>query len=142
MTAPLELQVLPTPDKIADAVDAVCAFLEPQGVSSRCIHHTAMLIEELLTNVGTHGKAPDVPAEVMVAVERDRVIAEVRDRGAPFDPRLAADPDVTLPIEERGIGGLGLFLVRKFSSSLDYRTENGLNRTSFALMRDETRVDG
>ena len=49
------------------------------------------------------------------------------DGGVPFDPLAKADPDVTLSAEERGIGGLGIFMVKKSMDKVEYRYENGLN---------------
>ena len=50
-----------------------------------------------------------------------------RDRGVPFDPLAKADPDVTLAAEERQIGGLGIFMVKKSMDEVLYRYENGEN---------------
>ena len=49
------------------------------------------------------------------------------DRGMPFDPLKKADPDVTLAAEDRAIGGLGIFLVKKTMDDMKYRYENGMN---------------
>ena len=49
------------------------------------------------------------------------------DRGMPFDPLKKADPDVTLSVEEREVGGLGIFLVKKTMDDMKYRYENGMN---------------
>ena len=49
------------------------------------------------------------------------------DRGIPFDPLKTDDPDVTLAAEEREIGGLGIFLVRKIMDVVEYRYEDGCN---------------
>lgn len=49
------------------------------------------------------------------------------DSGAPFDPLAKTDPDVSLPAEERGVGGLGIFLVKKTMDDLSYRYEDGRN---------------
>ena len=49
------------------------------------------------------------------------------DSGIPFDPLKKADPDVTLSVEEREIGGLGIFMVKKTMNALEYRHENGMN---------------
>ena len=49
------------------------------------------------------------------------------DSGKPFDPLQKADPDVTLAAEDRAIGGLGIFLVKKTMDDMKYRYENGKN---------------
>jgi len=49
------------------------------------------------------------------------------DHGKPFDPLKKKDPDVTLSAEERAIGGLGIFLVKKTMDDMEYRYEQGMN---------------
>lgn len=49
------------------------------------------------------------------------------DEGMPFDPLSVAEPDITLPLEERPIGGLGLLMVRSMVDSMEYRREDGRN---------------
>jgi len=49
------------------------------------------------------------------------------DKGVPYDPLTAADPDVTLSAEDRAIGGLGVFMVKKTMDEITYRYENGSN---------------
>ena len=49
------------------------------------------------------------------------------DEGVPFNPLESDEPDVSLSAEERAIGGLGIFLVKKTMDSIKYRYENGQN---------------
>ena len=53
---------------------------------------------------------------------------ELTDSGKPFDPTKVAEADVTLGVEERPVGGLGIFLIRKCMDSVTYRRDNGMNR--------------
>lgn len=64
--------------------------------------------------------------------ESGRNVDEVftRANAKPYDPTAAAAPDITLPAEERPIGGLGLHMVRKMSTSMQYRYSEGENRLS------------
>ena len=50
-----------------------------------------------------------------------------RDWGIPFDPLAKTDPDISLSVEEREIGGLGIFMAKKVMDTMDYRYENGQN---------------
>ena len=49
------------------------------------------------------------------------------DSGVPYDPLAKADPDVTLSAEERQIGGLGIFMVKKSMDSMEYKYQDGRN---------------
>jgi serine/threonine-protein kinase RsbW len=128
--------IVPNPMAIAGLTGDVADFLRGAGVDARAVHHVALVIEEILTNVATHGGSPDAQATVALEVQPDRISGEIGDCGKPFDPRSGPDPDITAPIEERRIGGLGLHLVRKLTSVLDYRRDGKQNRTAFCIPRE------
>ena len=125
----------PGPDGIAALLDAVEAFLIQAGVDVRARHHVALGLDELLANLATHGGAADAPARLRLSVEPDHVRAELEDMGLPFDPRTAGEPDVTAPLEQRDIGGLGLFLLGQLADSIDYARREGRNVTLFRIAR-------
>jgi anti-sigma regulatory factor (Ser/Thr protein kinase) len=129
------VEVTPSPEALGQLTDNVTEFLEGAGVDARAVHHVALVIEEILTNVATHGGCPDAPASVALEVQPDRVAGEIGDRGRPFDLRDAPPPDIGASIEDRKIGGLGMHLVRKLTSALDYRREGEQNWTTFCIPR-------
>ena len=88
-----------------------------------------LTIEELVTNIVKYGVRikPDSFIEIEIREENGEVTLTVSDNTAAFNPLAAADPDVTRPAEEREIGGLGLFLIRKKVTSIDYEFRNGFN---------------
>jgi serine/threonine-protein kinase RsbW len=131
--------IVPDPMAIAELTGDVAKFLRGAGVDARAVHHVALVIEEILTNVATHGGSPDAQASVALEVQPDRVSGEIGDCGNPFDPRSGPEPDITAPLEERRVGGLGLHLVRKLTSALDYRRDGKQNRTAFSILREQDR---
>ncbi len=130
-----EAQTRARPQEISDLTERAGDFLEHGGVDKRAAHHVAMILEELLTNLGTHGGVVDDPATVRISIESDCVLVEIIDSGPAFDPRSASDPDLERSAEDRIVGGLGLFLMRKLASDLGYVRNEGRNRTSFAVTR-------
>ena len=130
------VDVLVSPEAISELTGTLMNFLNGQHVDARATHHVAMIVEEFLTNLATHGNCRDKPARIAVTVEPSRVQGEIVDRGPPYDPRQAPAPNLDLAAEDRPAGGLGLFLVRQFSSSLDYERRNDENHTIFAVARD------
>lgn len=136
--ARFEKSTLPRPEAISALTDEVMAFLDEQGVEVRAAHHTALVLSEVLTNLATHGDCPDCPARIALTVEPGRVIGEIVDQGPPFDPRLVPDPVLDAAVTERPIGGLGLYLVRKLSCSLEYARRNNENCMTFAISRGAT----
>jgi serine/threonine-protein kinase RsbW len=132
---PLETEVLATPEAIAELTDRVLAFLKEEQVEARATHHVALIVEELVTNLGTHGNCDEKPARIKLMVEPTQVKGEILDTGPPFDPRTAPDPDVEASVNDRPIGGLGLYLIRKLSCRLEYSHQNGQNLTTFTIAR-------
>jgi anti-sigma regulatory factor (Ser/Thr protein kinase) len=130
----LQASALATPEAIGRVLDEVIDFLQRQHVDARATHHVALVIEEVLANLGTHGGCRDKPARITVSVEPTRVRGEIVDQGPAFDPRTAPAPDLTTPAEQRPLGGLGLHLVRQLST-LEYSRENGENRMTFFVVR-------
>jgi anti-sigma regulatory factor (Ser/Thr protein kinase) len=130
-----ESNILATPEAISELTGQVMDFLAEQGVETRATHHVALVLDEVLMNLGTHGNCRDQPAKITLIVEPDKVIGEVVDTGPSFDPRTAPDPSLDLAASDRPIGGLGLYLVRKLSATLEYARRNDENCTTFAITR-------
>ena len=81
-------------------------------------------------NIARYAYSPDIGnATVKIEVENDplSVIITFIDNGKPFNPLEQAEPDVTASAEERKIGGLGIFLVKKTMNLVEYEYKNGQN---------------
>ena len=57
----------------------------------------------------------------------DKLVFTITDSGVPFDPTQQADPDITLSVEERAIGGLGIHLVRQLMDDIRYERKDNKN---------------
>lgn len=117
-----------------DNIGAVTAFVDEQLEALDCPMKAQMqidiAIDELFGNIAHYAYNPEVgEATVRVEVTEDplSVIITFIDGGVPYDPLAAADPDTTLSAEERAIGGLGIFMVKKSMDEISYRYENGSN---------------
>ncbi len=88
-----------------------------------------LALEEVFMNVVMHGSRdrPDVRAEFTLRHEDSWVELTIRDNGAPFDPLAAPEPDVTAPLEDRPIGGLGVHLIRTLMDAVSYALVDGRN---------------
>jgi anti-sigma regulatory factor (Ser/Thr protein kinase) len=120
---------------ISALTERVTAFLAESGVDARTAHHVALVLDELLTNVATHNETVAAAVSVSLTVSGDRVSAEVVDEGAMFDPRAVPSPDLTVGVQDRRIGGLGLLLVHRLTEGLAYEREGNRNRTTFSICR-------
>ena len=136
-----------TVDATVGNIEKVTAFvngkLEAHGCPLKAQKQIDLAIDELFGNIASYAYNPDVgPATVRVEVEKDplSVIVTFIDRGKPYDPLKHSDPDVTLSAEEREIGGLGIFLVKKTMDDVSYEYKDGQNiltiRKSIANVRE------
>jgi anti-sigma regulatory factor (Ser/Thr protein kinase) len=89
--------------------------------------HIAIASEEIFVNIANYAYPPyDGNVVVRVSVG-DGVAVEFTDYGAEYDPTAKTDPDITLPAGERDVGGLGIFMVKKFMDSVTYRRDGDKN---------------
>jgi len=84
-------------------------------------------VDELFSNIARYAYDPSFGnAVVRVAVD-DEITIEFEDSGTAYDPLSKDDPDISLPAEDRDVGGLGIFMVKKIMDSVEYRREDGKN---------------
>ena len=125
-----ELTIAATVENIGAVTDFVDAQLEALDCPMKALMQINIAIDELFGNIAHYAYNPDVgEATVRVEVEEETmsVIITFIDGGVPYDPLQAAEPDTTLSAEERALGGLGIFMVRKSMDEITYRYENGRN---------------
>ena len=126
----LTLHVPGTIDAIRPATEQAESWLAERHVSFEAMYLASLTIEELVTNCIKYGY--DDPAgrtiDMMFSVEGQVLRIEVVDDGRPFNPLDAPAPDLSIPIEQRPIGGLGLHLLRELSDEAHYERRDGSNR--------------
>lgn len=123
-----ELTVDATVENIGKVTEFVNAHLEESGCPRKVQLQIDVAIDELFGNIAHYAYNPDVgPATVRVEVAEESVIITFIDNGVPYDPLAKADPDTTLGAEERGIGGLGIYMVKKSMDDISYEYRNGQN---------------
>lgn len=87
-------------------------------------------VEELFVNIASYAYAPASGEAVIgckVEQEPPSITIQFRDWGKPFDPLAKEDADITLSAEDRGIGGLGIYMVKNTMDDVGYRYEDGQN---------------
>ncbi len=131
----ITVTALPTPEAISALTDQLMVFLKLKQVDARATHHVALVVEEVMTNLGTHGNCRDKPAKITVTIEPRQVKGEIVDSGPAFDPRSAPPPHLDALPDERAVGGLGLHLVRELSSTLEYAHRKDENYMTFTIDR-------
>jgi serine/threonine-protein kinase RsbW len=86
-------------------------------------------VDESVTNIIVHGyQGRPGSIEIEVSREADALVVRIRDHAPPFDPTTHPPPDLTLPLERRRYGGLGIHLTRESTDAMIYRvTPDGAN---------------
>ncbi len=95
-----------------------------------------LMIEEILVNICRYSYPESAPGTLVVTYSvlgPGEMEVEVADQGVAFDTLTADPPDLTLDLSRRPVGGLGIFLVKSFGRSLNYRRQLGWNRLSFGI---------
>lgn len=110
---------------LAAKVDEFCAV---HAVADDVRHDLQVALDEIVNNVVRHAAPRHPLIEVQLTIAEDHVEVRIVDDGEPFDLHDAPTPDVTLPIEQRRVGGLGIFLVRQLMDAVEYRRSGGQNR--------------
>ena len=115
-------------------IEAVTDFVNEQLEALDCPMKAQMqidiAIDELFGNIAHYAYNPEIgKATVRVEVIEDPLAVTITfiDNGVPYDPLAKADPDTTLSAEEREIGGLGIYMVKKSMDDITYKYKDGQN---------------
>ena len=115
-------------------IEAVTNFVNEQLEALDCPMKAQMqidiAIDELFGNIAHYAYNPEIgKATVRVEVIEDPLAVTITfiDNGVPYDPLAKADPDTTLSAEEREIGGLGIYMVKKSMDEITYEYKEGQN---------------
>ncbi|MDR2797046.1 MAG: ATP-binding protein [Treponema sp.] len=137
MAADTGLQVITLPAEIIQLEKAL-GFIRTIAESAACPNEIEQVIElaveEIFVNIARYAYPETEPGEVRIGCKLDRTLKHARliivfaDRGKPYNPLEHPDPDITVPIEEREIGGLGLLMVKRIMDKVQYEYTNGWNR--------------
>lgn len=125
-----ELTIDASVEHIAQVTSFVEEQLERYGCPVKAQAQIAVAIDELFGNIAHYAYHPGegpVTVRVEVAEAPLAVLITFIDKGVPYDPLAKADPDVSLSAEEREIGGLGIYMVKKCMDDISYEYKNGQN---------------
>ncbi|MBQ3154350.1 MAG: ATP-binding protein [Clostridia bacterium] len=125
-----ELTIAATVENIETVTDFVNEQLESLDCPPKAQMQIDIAIDELFGNIAHYAYNPEIgSATVRVEVTEDplAVVITFIDNGVPYDPLAKEDPDITLSAEERGIGGLGIYMVKKTMDEITYEYKDGQN---------------
>ena len=119
-----------TVENITPATAFVDELLESYGCPMKAQMQIDIALDELLSNIAYYAYSPESgPATVRVEVEENPIKVSISfiDNGVPYDPLKKEDPNTNLSIDERGEGGLGIFMVKQTMDDVSYEYKDGQN---------------
>lgn len=129
MTDQLELTLLNRQSEVARAQESLEQFAARHHIPGRALHELQLAFEEHLTNIVRYAYADtrEHHIQVRVTLGSGEIRIRVEDDGRPFNPLQHPTPELSLPLDQRPIGGLGIHMIRKSLDALEYRRENARN---------------
>jgi serine/threonine-protein kinase RsbW len=112
-------------ENVPRAIECVTEWAQKAGFDERALYEIQLAVDEACANVVDHAYEGADPGDIEVSCRLDDQIltVQVRDWGTGFDLAGVADPDLDAPLEERTLGGLGLFLVRQVMDDVQFRSD-------------------
>ena len=139
MSAKLSLKFKSDREELDGITSAVEAFSADEDWSTDLLFRINLVIEELVLNIIDYGYDDnDHEIELNFNSDANSVTVDITDEGRAFDPlNDAPEPDINSPLEERHVGGLGVYLARTMMDELTYRRENSRNHLTLVKRREE-----
>lgn len=122
MTRTKTLKLKASLDSIPLAIECVTRSAVAAGFDERSVLQIQVAVDEACANIIQHAYAgeKDGDMEIRCCLDGHSFVVRVRDWGRGFDPEAVKKPDIDAPLEERCLGGLGLFLIRQFMDQAEY----------------------
>lgn len=125
----MDLRVKASDESMQTVNDFIHSII-PKNCDTMVLNQIDLAVEEIFVNIAHYSGSEDAEISAEIAYGGDDkalLKIEFRDTGTPFNPLAKPDPDITLSAEERKIGGLGIFLTKKFMDSVEYEYRNKKN---------------
>lgn len=130
MAESFRIEVRNRREALAPAMEAAEVWLEGWQAPPKVVYFVALAMEEIVTNCIHYGYGDEQEHTIVITltVAEETLAVEIVDDGRPFDPLAAPEPDLSLQIQDRKIGGLGIHLLRNLADHMGYERLDGTNR--------------
>ncbi len=125
-----EIDVIAIKENLPQVLGFVDRELEQSGCGMETMLEIDMAVEEIFVNVCSYAYDPEIGQTTIrteIKQEPLSVILSFIDGGIPYDPLKKTDPKLNIPMKERTIGGLGIFLVKQTMDDVTYEYKDGKN---------------
>ena len=127
----VEREFIAKVDELPNVISFIESELEKFEFSFKIITQFNLVVEELFVNVASYAYKDKENGKCKITIDYDKDKQEVKlsmeDNGIKFNPLEKEDPDTTLSVEDRPIGGLGILLVKKNMDNIEYKYEDNKN---------------
>ena len=109
------------------------------NIPDEIVFDLKLAVDEACTNIITHGYKGMDPGSIILSfrIEPDRILVQITDFGHIFEPVDAPQPDVQAALEDRELGGLGLYLIYQTMDNIDYQASEEGNTLTFTKLYRE-----
>jgi serine/threonine-protein kinase RsbW len=116
--------------KFRDFITACCA---QHHIPNETVLELKLAVDEACTNVIEHGYKGMDPGSIILSfrIEPGRILVQITDFGHLFEPEAAPKPDLEAALEDRELGGLGLYLIYQTMDNIDYQSSEEGNTLTF-----------
>jgi anti-sigma regulatory factor (Ser/Thr protein kinase) len=115
-------------DNLESLLDWARALLEQAGFPPKTCYQITVVIEEVFGNICCYAyPGASGTADINLSFDGETLTLRLEDSGIPFNPLEREDPDITASIEDRPIGGLGIFITKKWMDETHYERKDGKN---------------
>ena len=115
-------------EKLDTVLSFVDEFLESIEMPMNIMMKVDIAVEELFVNIASYAYSDNNgKATIQIEENKDNVCISFIDSGKPYNPLKKEDPDITLSAEDRQIGGLGIYMVKKSMDNVEYEYIDGKN---------------
>lgn len=123
LTLPNDIETIPELNVFVDG------FAEEAGLDMAFTMSLNLAVEEAVVNVMSYAYPEGTVGyvDIEMKIDNGKLYCTLSDTGTPFDPTLTPDANITLPAEERAIGGLGIHLTRQIMDDIKYAYRDGHN---------------
>ncbi|MGN0132097.1 MAG: ATP-binding protein [Lachnospiraceae bacterium] len=121
-------------ENLSEVMDFIDGFLFDSVCSEKIKNQIRISVEELFTNIVSYAYPNESNGKVVIScgilVESGTRMLQIslKDWGIPYNPLKQPEPNFDIPLEERGIGGLGIYMVRKLMDGMEYCFSDGCNQ--------------
>ena len=121
-------------------LDFIKEATEKHGLNSKNVRQILLASEEAIVNVINYAY-PEKMGDIEIThdvMDNGKLVIEIIDWGVPFDPTLIKEPDINASLEDRKVGGLGIYMIRRIMDEVTYKREGNRNILKLIKERNKT----